>query len=334
MKSLILSWLLLAFIVIGCEQKKVEPLPVGEMNDYKDPGYGFKIKYPKDWLQLGTTGKAVFAKSQEVVEKFQNPASGLEGAMVSVEVLKYESKTPDVLISTGKEDLKATWQNIEVQPDAQLAVGGKQATDIRYSIPVTAKKKISGRDIYIPGDTAMYKISSLSFGDDQATIYSAVLNAMMNSFELPFIAPKKSDTWVASTNFETSNSTFFTMSYPDNLVAVPQQKKDKDLVMEWHADRLDCSIHIDVFGAKKLTVEKVWEQNKGKYKAKASGEINIDGNKAFWVDYPSGVPNIASRAYFVVKNDKVIRITMNYFTPQKDVYFPVFEKCVNSMKLK
>ncbi len=336
MKSLIICVLFIAFIAGGCQQKKVEPLAVGDMNEYKDPGYGFKIKYPKDWKQLGTTGKAVFAQSQEIIDKFQNPSTGLEGAMVTVEVVKYEGKNADTLVQSGKDELQQTWQNIEIRPDAlpKLTIAGKQATSVQYAIPVSSKKKIVGIDWYVPGDTAMYKMSILSFGGDQATINTNIFNAMMNSFELPVIVARKADTWTASGNLETYKSDFFTMQYPDNLNFVPQQKKDKDLVMELRADRLDCSIHIDVFDAKKLTVDKVWEQNKGKYKAKAKGETTLDGNKAYWVDYPAGVPNITSRAYFVVKNDKVIRTTINYFAPQKDIYFTVFEKCVSSMKLK
>ena len=62
MKVLIAICFLLFLGASGCE-KKTEPVPVGEMNEYRDPGYGFKIHYPKEWKQLGTTGKAVFAKS-------------------------------------------------------------------------------------------------------------------------------------------------------------------------------------------------------------------------------------------------------------------------------
>ena len=94
-----------------------------------------------------------------------------------------------------------------------------------------------------------------------------------------------------------------------------------------------CSIHIDVFGAKKLTVDKVWEQNKGKYKAKGTGTSIIDGEKTFWVDY-TPMASVNSRAYFVVKNDKVVRTTVNYFAPQKEIYFTVFENAVKSIKLK
>src|SRR5438132_535644 len=104
MKSIIVSLCSLALLFFGCEQKKMEPVPVGEMSEYHDPGFGFTIKYPKDWKQLGTTGKAVFAQSQEIIDKFQNPSTGLEGAMVTAEVMRYDGKKADELIQSAKED--------------------------------------------------------------------------------------------------------------------------------------------------------------------------------------------------------------------------------------
>jgi hypothetical protein len=329
MKTTMMCSILLAFVLIGCGEKKVEPVQVGEMSEYKDPGYGFKIKYPKEWRQMGTTGKALFAKSQEVVDKFQNPATGEEGAMVAAEVIKYEGKKADEIIQAAKEELK---QSATLSPDEQITVGGKPATKIPYAIKVTTKKSITGYEIFIPGDTALYKLDVVGFGD-QFGAHAAVYDAMLKSYEMPIIVAKKSDTWAASPNNETYTSNFFTMQYPENLESVPTSKGDKDLAMEMRADRRDCSIHIDVFGAKNLTVDKVWEQNKGKYKSRGMGNATIDGNKTVWVDY-TPAPNINSRAYFVVKNDKVVRATVNWFAPQKDIYFTAFEKCVNSIKLK
>ena len=136
------------------------------------------------------------------------------------------------------------------------------------------------------------------------------------------------------TSIETyTGGAFFTMAYPDNLEFVQVPKGNNDFAMEMRADRRDCSIHIDVFGAKGLTVDKVWEQNKGRYKSRGTGETALDGNKTYWVDY-SPVANIGSRAYFTVKNDKVIRTTLNWFAPKRDVYFPVLETMVKSMKIK
>jgi hypothetical protein len=334
MKTMLLATLLVAFIFGGCSNPPATPLPVGEMNDYRDPGYGFKMKYPKEWKQMGAAGKAVFALSPDVVTKFQDPASGLEGGMAAAEIIKLEGKAADQAVQAAKDELKATWQTVEVSPDAPMTVSGKQAVSVKYTVPVTAKKKIFGNDVYVMGDTAVYKVSTMAFGEDQATINSAIFDAMLKSFEVPVVVAKSADHYVASPNLETYTSPFFTMQYPDNLEIVQVPKGDKDLAMEMRTpDRRDCSIHIDVFGAKKLTVDKVWEQNKGKYKAKGTGTSTVDGEKAFWVDY-TPMASVNSRAYFVVKNDKVIRTTINYFAPQKEIYFTVFENCMKSIKLK
>lgn len=332
MKAIKVLLLSLAILFLGCEKKKIEPIPVGEMNDYKDPAYGFKIKYPKEWKQLGTAGKALFCKSQEVANKFLDPQTGEDGAQVVVEVIRYDGKSPDVLIQSMKEELKQTWQNIEIQADQQITVGDKQAIKVPYVIPVTSKANITGYEVYVAGDTALYKLDFMGYGE-QYTAHEAILEAMLNSFEPPVVIAKGTDTWMPSASLETYNTEYFTLQYPDNLNFVPVSKGKSDFAMEMRADRLDCSIHIDVFGAKGLPIEKVWEQNRERYQAKATGETVIDGQKAYWVDY-SLRKDISSRAYFVVKNDKVIRITLNWYAPNKDIYFTAFEKCVYSMKLK
>jgi hypothetical protein len=330
--SKIISIIIFSFTVllIGCEKKKVEPMPVGEMNEYKDPAYGFKIKYPKEWKQLGQAGKATFAKSQEIISKFIDPKSGEEGAMGSVEVVKLDGKTHDEIIEQKKSDYGNA--GYQLSPEEKMTIGNKEAVKLPYSIPVTSKTNIAGFMLFVKGDTAIYELDLVGYGD-QYTAHLIILNEMAQSFEPPVIIPKGSNVWMASTSFETYTSDYFTMQYPDNLNIVPMMKGKNDFVMEMRADRLDCSIHIDVFGAQKLTTEKVWEQNKGKYKAKTTGETTIDGEKAYWVDY-SVMKDINSRAYFVVKNDKVIRTTLNWYAPQKDIYFTVFENCVKSLKLK
>lgn len=331
MKLLSMFCTLIVLSFAGCGENKLEPVKVGEMNEYKDPGYGFKIQYPKEWRQLGNTGKALFAKSQEVVEKFQNPTTGEEGAMVSAEVIKYDGKKPDEVIQAAKDELK---QAATLGADEQTTIGGKPATKFSYSIPVTKKKSITGYEIFVQGDTAMYKLDVVGYGD-QFTAHAAVFEAMLKSYELPVVVLKKPDTWTASGTMDSYKCDFFTIEYPDNLEFVDAKKGKFDLAMERRADRFDCTIHIDVFGAQKLTLEKVWEQNKSRYKAKGSGQTTIDGTPAQWVDYTGSAANkVDSRAYFVVKNDKVIRITLNYYAPQKNTYFPVFEKSVTSMKLK
>ncbi len=330
MKTSFLFALLIACILIGCGEKQTPPVPVGTMNNYRDPAFGFQIQYPSDWRQFGTAGKAVFAKSQDVLDKFLDPRSGLPGAQVTVEVLQTSGKNAADVIQSAKDDMKQA--NYQLEPDTSMTVDGKPATKVAYMIRATTKTNIYGHQIFVQGDTAMYRLDFEGYGD-QYQAHRAVFDAMLKSFKLPVIVAQKANTWTPSPNLETYNTQWFTLQYPENMEMVQMPKGNKDLVWSVRADRYDCSFVIEVFGAKGLTVDKVWDQNKRAYKAKATGQTMVAGDKAYWVDY-SPRKDIESRAYFMVKNDKVIRVTINYFAPQKDVYFPPFEKMVNSIKLK
>jgi hypothetical protein len=314
----------------GCGEQKLLPVEVGDLTEYKDPVYNFSIKYPARWKQLGTIGKALFTESQEMASKFIDPAAGIEGAQVIVEVLPYAGRTKEAVVSEGTDALKT--QQAEVQPASMMGVAGVEAVRIPYSLQATAKTKIFGFELYVPGDTAVYRITAEGYGG-HFEAYKPVFDAMVGSFVLPVIVAKAPDHWIPSPTLAEFPSPFFTMQYPDNMNVVDVKKGDKDFVMEMRADRQDVSIHIDVFGAANLTVDKVWEQNKGRYKARGSGETTIDGQKAYWVDY-TPMKEVSSRAIFAVKNDKVVRTTLNWYAPQKDIYFPVLEGMVRSLKLK
>ncbi|HLF15453.1 MAG TPA: hypothetical protein VI932_11260 [Bacteroidota bacterium] len=327
-----LMLLLILWIPWGCGKTEVAPVPVGKMNEYRDPGYGFAIQYPENWKQLGTIGKALFTESQEMAAKFIDPSRGIEGGRVVVEALPYMGKTPEELINAGKVSLGE--QQAEIfQQTLTVTVSGKPSVKVAYTIQATTKTKIVGYEIYVPGDTALYKLTIEGFGGDQFNAYTGVFDAMVNSFAVPVVVAKTPDMWQASATSSPLDTKFFTMNYPDNMNFVDVKKGDKDYVVELRADRQDVSLHIDVFGAVGLTVEKVWDQNKGRYRARGNGETTIDGLKTFWVDY-TPMANVASRAYFTVKNDKVVRTTLNWYAPKREIYFPVLEGMVKSLKLK
>lgn len=331
MKSLtFLAALAVLVVAAGCGKKEVVPVQVGKMNKYTDPGFGFAIEYPENWKQLGTAGKTLFTESQDMATKFIDPSKGVEGGRVLVEAIPFAGKTPEELIAAAKDGLRE--QQVEVSPEAAVTVGGRPSVKLPYSIQATSKSKIFGYEIYVPGDTALYKLTVEGYGD-QFGAYTAVFDAMVASFTVPVVVARAPDTWSPAPTSSTLDSKFFTMAYPDNMEFVNAKKGNNDYVVEMRADRLDCTIHVDVFGAVGLTVDKVWDQNKGRYRARGTGETTLDGNKTYWVDY-SPMANISSRAYFTVKNDKVIRTTLNWFAPKRDVYFPVLEGMVKSMKMK
>ena len=81
---------LAAIALIGCGEKKMEPVNVGEMQEYKDPGLGWSISYPKDWPQVNAeVGRARFYNAVGVDLKFRVPNEpGTPGAEIAVDAIK------------------------------------------------------------------------------------------------------------------------------------------------------------------------------------------------------------------------------------------------------
>jgi hypothetical protein len=85
--------------------------------------------------------------------------------------------------------------------------------------------------------------------------------------------------------------------------------------------------------SKKLSLEKVVEQNSKFFRSSYKGNTTIGGEKATYLNY-SLVKNVDSRVYFVVKNDKIFRIIFNYYSPMKNDFLPAFEKVIASIRFK
>jgi hypothetical protein len=124
------------------------------------------------------------------------------------------------------------------------------------------------------------------------------------------------------------------VSYPNNFETVsPPPTGEVQFMLQIQGYRQDSNILIDVRPAKKLTVDKVVEQNAKLFKVTSKGETTIDGLKAPYLIY-SPAKEIERRVYFVVKNDKVYRIILTYYQPDRKVYLPAFEKAVASIRIK
>lgn len=319
----------LTLILFSCG-RRMEPVKVGTLKEYKDAMYGFTIEYPVEWRQLGQSGKARFYQSQGVADKFLDPGRpGELGTEVIVLVSDLNGKTFEDMVEETRANIKMVGR---IDAENPVTVGNKEALRINYTVPITTKMNMGGYKIVFQFDTLYYEIGFAGFGE-MFEAHAAVFDTMLKSFTLPVPVIKIPGVWSASTNLEKYDTPFFTVNYPDNLEFTSPPKGKNELSMGMRADRLDCSIQFDVFGAQGLPVEKVFDQNKGRYKSKTTGEIIIDGQKAMFLNY-SPVKDIESRAYFLVKNDKVIRITLNYFAPQKASYLTPFEQIITTMKLK
>ncbi len=98
--------------------------------------------------------------------------------------------------------------------------------------------------------------------------------------------------------------------------------------------RADCNIQVDVLDASKQNkLDKIVEDNRAKYKNAKPKDVKIGGVAAKVMDY-SFAKDVKSRVYFTIKDDKLYRITMNWFKGEEKDYLPIFEKSIKSFKFQ
>ena len=321
--------LLSGLLLPGCGGGKVAPVPVGELAEYRDPGIGFVIKYPKGWVAESQVGLARFYNAPSVDMKFRDPLGDYpNGVVIGIDVSHSPSPADDIKKAT--DDM--TKSGFVVGTPTTVTVGGATGTRTPYTAQYSSNVKVSGHHVYIISDTTLYDLWFAGFGDLYEA-YAAPFDAALTSFQLPKPAVKGRDETLPSETFIAGESKYFTYQYPENFNITSPPKGTFEFSLELHGYRQDCSIRFDMFDAKKLTVEKVFDQNKAKYRARSTGKATIGGESAMYLTY-AATSQVDSRAYFAVHNDKVLRITLNWFKPQEKDYLPVFEKMISSIKFR
>jgi len=323
--------LALGFILLaGCGgETKIEPVPVGAMESYRDPGYGYSLHFPKEWVANTQVGRASFYNRQDVDKKFLDPTGPYpDGVVIMVEIIK--GSTPDQEKKRIIDEM--TKNGFVLMPEQPVTVNGKPGTKFTYSGQWTKNVKESGEHLFVPHDTLLYDIRFAGF----AGLYEAhraVFDASLGSFQFPKpVVPGRDQSLPSETSSE-YNGRLFVFQYPDNFNFTSPPKGSNEEVVELRGVRQDCSIRLDVFGAKGLTVEKVFDQNKGKFRATSMGSPTVGGQPARSLTYQVA-SNVERRFVFMVKNDKVYRVTLDWFRPQRDEYIAAYEKVLASIRIK
>jgi len=306
----------------------MEPVKVGEMDFYRDPGFGYSIQYPRGWIVNAEVGRAGFYSAQDVDKKFLDPTGQFpDGVAIAVTVIR--SASPDTARKIMDDMTKSGFQ--VAKPDS-VTVGGKTGVRYGYTGLYTKTIKETGQHIYVAADTVVYDIKTAGFGG-YYDAYKAVFDASLASLQFPKPAvPGRDQTLPSETTSEFAGK-LFTLQAPDNFQQIGVAKGSNDEVMELRGVRQDCSIRVDVFGAKGLTVEKVFDQNKKGYRGSVEGKATVAGLPAMTLTY-APTANVERRFYFMVKNDKVFRVTMDWYRPQREEYLRAYEKAITSLKIK
>jgi hypothetical protein len=320
----------LILIATDCGKKeKTAPVPLGEMEMYADPGIGFQLKHPKGWLSNAQVGKAQFFNAPDVSQKFLDPLGTYPiGVMISVEMMKVDD--PIRQAKQIKDEMQAA--RFVLNPEQNVKAGQLDATKLPYLANYGKGNVINGHKVFVPYDSSLFVLEFAGFGDLYEA-YQGIFDASLASF----VPPKKKvpgrDETLPSETFAEHDAKLFTFLYPDNFNFTDPPKGKNELVLGLRGVRQDCNILVDVFSAQGLTVEKVFDQNKGKFKGATTGSATIGGQKALFLTYPP-TKDVERRIYFLVKDDKVYRITLDWYKPHRGDYLAAYERFLNSIKFK
>lgn len=321
-------------LLYGCSKKPEAP-KIAAWDQYSDPYFGLSFSYPQGWTLIPEGSKFSVYSSQEVINRFVDyTAKGKDGARLLVSSQKVDSvKVLDQYISNMKNDLMNA--GYEVGEAESKTLADLPALQLHYSGAIDRETRVEIMQIAAMRDSNIYSIKFEAFNDLFAA-YRAVFDTALATLQLPQVktAENAVDPSIPATEYSVFDNNNLKISYPANFETfVPQPKAPVEFVMDIKGYRQDSFVHIDIMPAQGLSPEKVIEQNAKFYKETSRGTATVDGVSATYINY-SPVKDIQSRVYFVVKNDKIYRIIVNYFSPMKNVYLPAFEKTVSSLIAK
>jgi len=333
-----LSWLVgalaLALFTLSACQKKPPVAAIAGWQKYQDPYFKMQFAYPQGWHTTTEGGKVTLYASPEAVQKFFEQVEGVEFVVSYAKLDSTQPQTVEALVQGLQKDL--TESNYEVNPTETRTIDGTPASVLNYRGRLTEKTFISVLEAITIKDSVKYSIKYSAL-NEMFTPYRVVFDTLAASARLPRAAAavSQADPSLPSPDFTEFDNKFLRISYPANFEpSTPAPKGETQFSLELKGYRQDCTIRIDVLPAKSLAVEKVVEQNTGKFRgASAPKNTTLSGEKAMYLNY-SPAKDVSSRAYFMVKNDKVYRTITNYYTPMHDEFLPAFEKTVASLQVK
>ncbi|MCK9410168.1 MAG: hypothetical protein WCX28_09690 [Bacteriovoracaceae bacterium] len=338
----------IAGLITSC-QKKAELPTVSDYETFQDPIKGLEVQYPKDWMRQTDPKRTKIYSSQVVSEKFYDLYSAgsttvnSEQGGVEIEISSESFKDVNVgTLEAYKATTMQTYSVLNLSGEQPAMIGKENGFKFSYKIKVGKETMLQGEKIIVAHDSMFYTVSISGF-NDYFEVYKPLLDKVVESVKLP--KPKvsyKDPNAAALPSAEVSkfNNDFVEFEHPDNFdVSMPKEKKGGALhTLHLEGLRKDCTFDLDIFPMKtdkgEVKFEKFVDDNKGKFKPKATGSATVDGTNAITVTAAPPAKDIERVVYFLTKGEKIYQLVVTWYKPLTNDFKPAFEKVVASMKLK
>jgi hypothetical protein len=326
-------------IISGCS--KTGAPEVKDWDRFQDPIFKVTFMYPKDWYVVKEPNRVVIYNSIEVAEKFftRDPRKP-DGVQIIIASERSDTmQSYEKYIDAFKSDQESSGFTVKSIENAKIEDLAAKQVAFAGIVEDEQKTKLTTVRIATLKDSTIYYVQYSGFNKTYEPT-KFVFDSLLASLVLPkqIIVPKGVDVSIPFSQVEKYSDNYIQLEVPANFGPNEMPKKGDQISgvrFSGNKDgmRNDCDINIVILPAKKWTVEKVVEQNAKFFKPTSKAETKVNGEKAIFLNY-SPAKNIDSRAYFVVKNDKIYRIIINYFAPRKNDFLPAFEKVIASIRIK
>ena len=331
---LVLSAAALSALLLSCGAPKAPE--VKEWTVYESP-IGFEFQYPTGWLIMDEANLVRINPTNEAAMSFGPPPE--PDATNGVEIRFGFERFKELGIGTlalyqdtvmarikSMNDVGKTWTSTMAKENAEV---------IEYHAKISAKSTIYGKRLIVVHDSVFYYMNFEGFNKDYEA-YLPIIDSMIASVRLPKpkVTKVTEDNSKPSAELKTLQNDKIELKHPDNFdPTYPKPKGKSTMTLELKGLRNDCVVTLDIFPSEKLTLDKVIEQNKGKFPGTSTGETTVDGIPAKFINY-GATKDVDGRVYFIVKDDKFFRVVVTWYKPMKADFLPAFEKVVGSLKFK
>lgn len=328
-----------SLLLTACGPKQT-PVPVEDLRLWTDPVRKFEILVPSNWLTRHVPGDQVVTHtSGEVVRRFFDFAPGTGGAKIVLQAIPVDTSNSSVQSVLSRRRLQFDDEGYNPYTDEETELNGVKGRKLWCEF--AQEDGYFRSEIYaFEFDSVITLVEYSAFGSTYPD-YADVFAKSLQSVKFARRPEVRQPDTLAPTGPEPPSDTLRPYQSPDFTIEVPSNFQSKKAnttgaisSVVFSGSRLDCTIQVDILDASKQNnLDRILERNALSYGRNAAQMLTFGGVKAGVFTY-SPVRNIRSKAYFAVKGDKLFRVSVNWFTPEESVYWPIFEKSLASFVIK
>jgi hypothetical protein len=325
---LVFCFVISGIVFISCTQKP-DLQPVGKLKTYTDKAMGFTLQYPENWFGKPTAmGFAVFTKKADIQRFYQYETKGAPGAKIDFSYMKIDSVPIEKIFDKYKKFTPEYYSKPE-----SVTIDGVKGWKINYEFELE-DGLFKGEAYWAAKDAGTVSVIIFEAFSSGFATYKPTFDEIIKTVKLATTPELRKDTITQIVEADPPSQTLKFVTGDGYGISIPENfEREKGAYIGQR--RGDCYIRVDVIDASKQSnVEKIANDSKPNFPgAGETKSINLAGVKGMRLSYQPS-KQVKGEITFVVKDKKLFRITINWFTGEEASYKPVFQKCVETFKFQ